>query len=128
MSKKLSGKKISAAGVGLAALAAAAAASYYFAGPQGKKHRAQAAAWTKQAKTDMLKKIKAMEKFSQTAYDQASREVLAKYRQAKGIKPEELKELAAELQKHWKKISGQVKKLGAAKPAAKKKTPAQKRK
>lgn len=120
MSKQSTGAKI-AEGLGVAALAATAAAAYYFTGKEGKKHQKQAKAWAKQAKTEMIKKIRSMEKVSQQSYMKASQEVLAKYKQVKNIDPKELKALGAELKKHWSSISKQALKLGAKKPLEKKK-------
>jgi uncharacterized protein HemX len=107
-----------AEGLGLAALAAgaaAAAAGYYFYGTQGKAHRKTAAAWTKKAKTEMIKKIKEMKSVSKQNYDKAASEVMAKYKQAKNIDPKELQELGQELKSHWEKISKQVSQLGIKK-------------
>jgi len=121
MVKKSSSKL--AEGLGIAALAAgaaAAAAGYYFYGEGGKKHRKQAAAWSKQAKTEMVKKIRQMESLSKTAYNQAAREVMAKYKQAKNIDPAELQAFGLELKGHWDKISKEIVKLGAGKTTAKK--------
>jgi hypothetical protein len=123
MVKKSSTGKI-AGGIGIAALAAGAAAvaeGYYFSGKEGKKHRKQVSAWSKQAKMEMVKKIKEMKGVSKQAYDQASAEILAKYKQAKNIDPEELMAFGQELKGHWDKISKEVSKLGAKKPVKTKK-------
>lgn len=117
MTKKPSATKI-AEGLGLAA---GAAASYYFYGKSGKKHRRELEAFSQQAKTEMTGKIKHMKALSKTAYDAAARQVLAKYRQVKNIKPEELKDLGLELKKHWAKISQDVAKLGKKSKAASRK-------
>ena len=113
---------------GLAAIAAAAAAAYYFYGKDGKKHRRQAAGVAAKAKAEMVKKIRAIKNLSQKTYDQAAKEVLAKYRQAKDIKPEELKALGQELKTHWTVIAKELKGLGKKKVPTKKKTAAKKRK
>jgi hypothetical protein len=102
-----------AAGLGVAALAAGAAAAYYFSGPTGKKHRRDISSWTKKAKTEMVAKIKQMNHVSKAAYEQAAKEILAKYKQAKNIDPAELVALGRELKGHWDKISREVAKLGA---------------
>lgn len=107
-------------GLSVAALATAAAAAYFFTGPEGKKNKAKARAWASAAKKDMLVKIKHMKTVSQKAYQQAAREVMAKYKRAKNIEPAELRAFGAELKKHWEKIAMDVKKMGRVKPAAKK--------
>ena len=119
MPKKTSSVKKVAAGLGVAALAAGAAAAYYFAGPKGKKHRDQLSALGKKAKTDMVQRIKGMKTLSKQAYAGAVKEVLAKYKQAKNIDPQELVILGQELMGHWDDISKNIAKLGT-----KKKTPA----
>jgi hypothetical protein len=122
MTKKSSGVKI-AEGLGVAALAAgvaAVAAGYYFSGKEGKKHRKQVSAWSKQAKMEMVKRLKEMRTVSKQAYNKAAGEVLAKYKQAKNVDPEELMAFGQEIKGHWDKISKEVKKLGAKKAPAKK--------
>ena len=107
-------KKI-AEGLGLAALAAGAAATYFFYGQGGNKRRKQLSAWSKKAKEDMVKKIKAMKKVSKQNYEIAAKEVLAKYKQAKNIAPKEVEILGKELKGHWQKISADLVKLGKGK-------------
>ncbi len=125
MSKKISVTKV-AEGLGVAALAAAAAASYYFYGQGGKQRRRALQSWSKQAKSEMVAKIKQMKTVSERAYEQAAREVLAKYRQAKAVKPEELAALGKELKNHWSKIARDIKKLGQQ-PKAPAKKPSRKK-
>ena len=105
MAKKTSGAGKIAAGVGLAALAAAAAGAYYFNGPDGKKHKKQVKAWSEKAKKEMIAKVKQMKSMSAGAYHQAAAEVLAKYKQAKNVDPAELAALGKELKSHWDGIS-----------------------
>jgi len=123
MAKKSSGAKV-AEGLGIAALAAGAAAvaaGYYFSGKEGKKHRKQVSAWSKQAKMEMVKKLKEMRTVSKQAYNKAAAEVLAKYKQAKNVDPEELMAFGQEIKGHWDKISKEVSKLGVKKPVKEKK-------
>jgi len=110
-----------AAGLGIAALAATAAAAYYFSGTSGKKHRRQISAWAKKAKAEMVGEIKKMKVVSKSAYEKAAKEVMAKYKQAKNVKPEELAALGRELKGHWNKISKTVSALGKKKEAVNKK-------
>jgi len=104
-------KKI-AEGSGLAALAAGAAATYFFYGQGNNKRRKQLSAWSKKAKEDMVKKIKAMEKVSKQNYEMATKEILAKYKQIKNIAPKDVEILGKELKSHWQKISADLVKLG----------------
>ena len=101
------------AGVGLTALAAAAAAGYYFAGPNGKKHKKMVSAWSEKAKKDMLAKIKQMKNVTKETYLEASSEILSKYKDIKNIDPSELVELGKELKSHWNNISKDLKKAGS---------------
>ncbi|MFA5991549.1 MAG: hypothetical protein WC794_04890 [Candidatus Doudnabacteria bacterium] len=116
-------KKI-AEGLGLAALAAGAAATYFFYGQDGKKNRKTLTAWSKKAKEEMVKKIKGMKKVSKANYEVAAKEVLAKYKQIKNIDPKDVEVLGKELKGHWQKISGDLTKLGQTKkPVVKKAVP-----
>jgi hypothetical protein len=121
-----SGKKV-AEGIGIAALAAGAAAAYYFSGKGGQAKRTQAKAWVKSAKSEMAQKIKGMEKLSKVAYEQAGKEILAKYKQAKNIDPKELAAFAQELKGHWDEISKHVAKLNSSTKAKSIKAPAKKK-
>ncbi len=109
-------------GLGVAALAAAAAATYYFSSAEGKKNLKKARAWTESAKKDMVAKIQDMKNFSEKAYQQAAKEVMAKYKQAKNIDPKEVMAFGAELKQHWESIAKH-----AAEVVAPKKGPAKKR-
>ena len=110
-----------AKGLGLAALAGAAAAGYYLAGPGGKKNRTKILAWAKSAQKEMNAKIKEMKIISKQGYDQAAKEILAKYKQAKNVSPEDLAEFGQELKKHWDHIAKQAKNLGIKKTSVKRK-------
>jgi hypothetical protein len=78
MEKTSAAVKVAGA-LGLATGAATVVAGYYFFGKNGKEHRKQAGNWTKNAKMEMLEKIKQMKDVSQDAYNEALDEVLSKY-------------------------------------------------
>ena len=109
-------KKI-AEGLGLAALAAGAAATYFFYGPGGKTRQKNLKVWSKKAKEELVKKIKSMKSVSKQTYETATKEVLAKYKQIKNIDPKEVEVLGKELKGHWEKIPKDLSKIGAKKPA-----------
>jgi hypothetical protein len=111
MTKTSVAGKVARGALGLAAGAAAVAAGYYFFGKDGKTHRKQAAAWSRKAKTEMLEKIKQMKEVSRDAYQEALDDVLAKYKEIKGINPKELQSFGQELMAHWEKISKDAAKL-----------------
>lgn len=115
MSKQTSTTKKVAEGLGVMALAAGAAAAYYLTGKEGQKNRKNISAWAKKAKLEIAQKTKGMEKFSKAAYEQASKEVMAKYKQAKNIDPKELAAFGQEMKGHWDQISKHINKLGAKK-------------
>jgi hypothetical protein len=112
-----------AAGLGVAALAAGAAAAYYLTGEGGKAHRKEIQAWAKKAKAEVAQKVKGVEKLSRSTYEQAVKDVMAKYKEAKNVDPKELISFGKELQGHWTDISKQATMLMGKKPALKKVTP-----
>ena len=120
-------KKI-AEGLGLAALAAGAAATYFFYGPGGKTRQKNLKVWSKKAKEELVKKIKSMKGVSKQAYDSAAKEVLAKYKQIKNIDPKEVEALGKELKGHWEKIAKDLSKMGSKKPTATKRKTAKAKK
>lgn len=123
-------------GVGLTALAAATAAgTYFFGGKKGAKNRAKVSKWADDAKKDVVKQLKGLEKVTKTSYAEAVDAVVTKYKQAKKIDPKELLAVAGELKGHWDAIAAEVEAAGkkvvpvvkkAAKKAIKKVTPTKK--
>jgi len=111
MAKTSIAGKMARGALGVAAGVAAVAAGYYFFGKGGKAHRKQAAAWSKEAKIEMLEKIKQMKDVSKDAYQEALDDILAKYKKIKGINPKELQSFGQELMAHWEKISKDAAKL-----------------
>ena len=98
--------------LGVAAISGIAGAAYYFYGPNGKKHRQKAKAWGKRAKAEVEEELKKMESVTEHAYKKAAKKILAKYRQIKNIRPEELAALGVDLTSHWSKISKDIAALG----------------
>jgi hypothetical protein len=94
-----------------AAGVAAIAAGYYFYGKGGKGHRKEAGNWTKEAKMEILQKIKQMKDVTEAAYQKALNEVLSKYKLVKNIDPAELQNFGKELKAHWEEISKEAAKL-----------------
>lgn len=123
-------------GVGLTALAAATAAgTYFFGGKKGAKNRAKVSKWADDAKKDVVKQLKGLEKVTKTSYAEAVDAVVTKYKQAKKIDPKELLAVAGELKGHWDAIASEVEAAGkkvvpvvkkAAKKVVKKVTPVKK--
>ena len=99
-----------------ASVAALAAASYYFFGPEGQKHRKTAKGWMLKMKAEIVEKIEGAKEMTQTAYDTIVDTVANKYKSY----PEAAMMVAA-LKKQWKGISGSA--SGARKSAKKKAAP-----
>lgn len=126
-------KQVAAIGAGVAALAAAAAGTYFFAGKGGAKNRKKVAAWTHKAKREVMQEMHKMEKVSEKAYHKTVDMVMDNYKNVKNIDKQELAAIAGELKNHWKAIASEVKQVQSkikkalpAKKAAPKKSPAKK--
>lgn len=103
---------------GIAGIAAAAAATYYFAvDKNAAKHRKNITAWAGKAKKEVLSEVKRLQVVTKPAYEAAISTVLEKYQQNKDVTLKELGELSRELKGYWKQIS-----TGAAKAASNKKS------
>ena len=124
--KQSAGKTAAEVGAGLAALAAAASAGYYFYGSDNaKKHRAAASKWAKGMKNDVVKEAKKLQKVSQKDIAKIVDKAAAAYATARSVNPQEVKAAAAELKKNWKRVSEEVssrasKAVKSVKKAAKK--------
>jgi hypothetical protein len=101
-SAKTSKGAIVAIGAGVAALAAA---SYYFFGPEGQKHRKMAKGWMLKMKAEVIEKIENAKEMTQSTYDTIVDTVAKKY-----AKNPEIGIMVDMLKKQWKGISGGTKK------------------
>jgi hypothetical protein len=109
-------------GIGVAALAAAAAGAYYFYGTNAAaQHRKQMKGWMIKAKGDVVEKLENLKDLSQENYDNVVKQVTEKYGKLKNVNPQDLKAMADDMRKHWKNISGQLKKAPVQKKAGIKK-------
>lgn len=124
MAKKSKGMSVGeevAIGAGVLAAAAAAGAGYYFYGSAGaKKHRAAAAKWTKNLKTDVVKRAKKLEKIDAKIMAAVVDEAAKAYRTVRGVKPEDLVAATKELKKNWDRVAAEFSKSPAVKKAVKK--------
>ena len=106
MAKKKSGSnavKLTLAGAGLAGLAATA---YFFLGPKGKKHQKNAKAWAIKMKGDVVEKLEAAREITEPVYHEIIDSVSSDYTKGMKAGKAEIEELAKDLKKHWKTISG----------------------
>lgn len=108
--KGISTGSVVAIGAGVAALAAA---SYYFFGPEGQKHRKTAKGWMLKMKAEVVEKMEKAKEMSQSVYDYIVDSVVKKY-----VKNPEVGMMVDMLKKQWKGISSSA----TPKKTAKKKT------
>ena len=107
--KEANGGAMQAALVG-ATLAGIAAGAYFFLGPNGKKHQKQAKSWAIKMKGEVVEKLEKAKDVSEASYHEIIDKVSSKYNTGKNATTEEVQELAADLKKHWKTLSGGGKK------------------
>jgi hypothetical protein len=111
-----------AAGVGLAALAAAAAGAVFLYGTEaGKKRRKDIKSWSLRMKADVIDSMEKMKDWSEEAYEKTVDTVAQKYKTVKGIDPAEVAALVATLRGHWKAIKRQVEGVAGSSRSAPKK-------
>ncbi|MES3004566.1 MAG: hypothetical protein V4690_00465 [Patescibacteria group bacterium] len=97
------GVKTALVGLGIAGIAATA---YFFLGPKGKKHQKYAKAWAIKMKADVIEKLEMAKDMNEVKYTQVIDEIASKYEKAKKATNEEIADLATDLKKHWKVLSG----------------------
>jgi hypothetical protein len=98
-----------AAGVGLAALAAAAAGAFFLYGTEaGKKRRKSINSWMFRMRADVMDRMEKMRDWSEKSYNELVDTVAEKYKNAKNIDRSELQAVVSDLKRHWKNISKQV--------------------
>ncbi|MES3031149.1 MAG: hypothetical protein V4697_01910 [Patescibacteria group bacterium] len=98
-----------------ATLAGIAAGAYFLFGPNGKKHQKQAKSWAIKMKGEVIEKLEKAKDVSEANYHEIIDKVTTKYATGKYAAEEEVQELAADLKKHWKTLSGGGKKKTAKK-------------
>ncbi|MEI8103491.1 MAG: hypothetical protein WCG84_01135 [Candidatus Moraniibacteriota bacterium] len=102
--------KVVALSAGVAALGAA---TYYFFGPEGKKHQKNFKSWMLKMKADIVEKIEEAEEVTESLYHKIIDEIAVGYIKAGKASKEEVAVYADALKKQWKHISK------AAKPVKK---------
>lgn len=98
--------KLAALGASLAGLAATA---YFFLGPKGKKHQKHAKAWAIKMKGDVIEKLEMARDVTEPVYHEIIDSVSSDYTKGMKAGKAEIEELAKDLKKHWKTISGTAK-------------------
>lgn len=101
----LSGAQMFALGAGVTAIAAA---TYFFFGPEGKKHRSESKVWALKMRAEVMEKLEDAGEVSESAYHDIVDSVAAKYEKAMKEGSVEIGALAHDLKKHWKNIGKSV--------------------
>ncbi len=89
-----------------AGIASLAAASYFFLGPKGKKHQQDTKAWAIKMKGDVVAKLKKARAISEPVYHKIIDSVATEYAKRAKAGRTEIHDLAIDLKKHWKTLSG----------------------
>jgi len=100
------GKKL-VIGAGMAALGAA---TYYFFGPEGQKHRKDFKSWTIKMKADIIEKIDEAGEVTESLYHKIIDEVAEMYVKAGKAGKEEISVYAETLKKQWDRIVEEIEK------------------
>ena len=90
-------------------LAGLAAGAYFFLGPKGKKHQRHAKAWAIKMKGDVVEKLEQASEITEPVYHEIINSVSKDYEKGMKAGRAEIDELATDLKKHWKTISGTAK-------------------
>ena len=118
---KLPSGKMLALGASVAALGAA---TYYFFGPEGKKHQKNFQGWMIKMKADIIEKIEDAGEVTEPIYDKIVDEVAMAYSKTGKISKEDIMPYADILKRQWKHIvkatKSPAKRATAAKKTAKK--------
>ncbi len=112
--KKKSKKVAVEASLGLAALAAAAAGTYFLYGSKkSAKNRKKVKGWMLKARGEVLQEMEHMKNMSEGTYHDVIDAMSERYKILKRVDKKELDQLVKELKSHWKLIK---KDLGVVKP------------
>lgn len=95
--------KMAVIGAGLAGLAAT---TYFFLGPKGKAHQKHTKAWVIKMKGDVIEKLETARDVSESAYHNIIDSVASEYEKGMKASRDEINEVAKDLKKHWKTLSG----------------------
>lgn len=96
-------------GLGIAALAAAAAGTYYLYGSnKSTKNRKKVKSWMLKMKAEVMDKIEDAKELTEEVYQNTIDAVADKYRALKDVDPDDVSELADRMRSHWKDIQGDL--------------------
>lgn len=83
---------------------ATAAATYYFFGKDGAKHRNKATTWAHKAKKDVVQELQKLKNVSEQNYKTTVKKVITKYKKFEKENPKEFAMISTQLQSQWKNI------------------------
>lgn len=96
-------------GVGLAALAAAAAGTYFLYGSKNaSKNRKIVKGWMLQAKGEIVEQLETVKDINEEVYHRIVQEVTDRYEKLKNIDLQEMKVFRDELKTHWGNIKKDI--------------------
>ncbi len=113
MKKQITKKKTNKVGKALAigaGVAVLSAAAYVLFGPEGKNNRKKIKGWAVKMKGEIIEKFEKMKEVTEPMYHKVVDEISQKYSKAKGVSSDEVKEVVADLKKHWKTMVKDTKK------------------
>ena len=98
------------AGLGLTALAAAAAGTYFLYGSKNaSKNRKKVKGWMLKAKGEVLQEMEHMKNMSEDRYHDTIDAMAERYKMLKNVDEKDLKDLVKEMKGHWKHIKNELK-------------------
>ncbi len=96
-------------GVGVVAIVAAAAGTYFLYGSKNApKNRKKIKAWTLKAKGEVLEKLEKAKDMTEQTYHNIVDSVAKKYEVVKSVDKADVMEFASELKSHWKHIAKEI--------------------
>ncbi len=108
--KKKTKKVAIETGLGLAALAAAAAGTYFLYGSKNSvKNRKKVKGWMLKAKGEVLQEMEHMKNMSEGTYHDVIDAMAERYKILKNVDQKELNHLVKEMKSHWKHIKKDLK-------------------
>lgn len=107
-------KKKVALGLGLAAAAAAGAGYYFYGAKNAATNRRKAVKWANSFKADVLKRAKKLKKFDEQAIRTIIAESARAYERLQSVDKKDIAVAAEELQRNWKNIEREVRRVSAA--------------
>lgn len=94
--------------IGTGVVAAAAGMYFLYGSKNAAKNRRLVKAWSLKARGEVLERLENLSEINEKVYSQVVEEISARYKKLKHLSSKEVGEFGAELRKHWKDISKEV--------------------